>query len=112
MPEIPLHASGFPMAPVKDPQTTLEDLVRLLVDDPDSVTIIPESSGEGVCYQIRVAETDLGKLIGKQGRTAHALRTLIACHAQKIRLLISIDIVAATSLGAPRSDVGEEWDKN
>ena len=77
---------------------TLEHLVRLLVDDPEAVTITSDTSGEGVCFKIRVAEADLGKVIGKQGTTARALRTLVACHAQKVGFLISIDIVAGESL--------------
>ena len=55
----------------------LERLVSLLIDMPRAVRV-GEHGGRGTCnFTVRVADEDLGKLIGRQGRTARALRTLL-----------------------------------
>jgi len=66
---------------------TVKDLVTViaqrLVDNPDSVSVGEVSSGQTMVLELRVAKTDVGKVIGRQGRTAHALRTII--HAASAR---------------------------
>ena len=56
----------------------LKELARLLVDQPDAVEVqeIPSRRGGGV-LELKVAPDDLGKVIGRQGRTARAMRTLL-----------------------------------
>ena len=56
----------------------LKELARLLVDQPDAVEVqeIPNRRGGGV-LELKVAPDDLGKVIGRQGRTARAMRTLL-----------------------------------
>ncbi len=60
---------------------SVKDLVTViaqrLVDKPDSVSVGEISSGQTTVLELRVAKTDVGKVIGRQGRTAHALRTII-----------------------------------
>ena len=60
---------------------SVKDLVTLiakrLVDNPDSVSVGEVSSGQTMVFELRVAKTDIGKVIGRQGRTAQALRTII-----------------------------------
>ena len=53
-------------------------VVQLMVDEPDQVEIEELSGRSGYTYRLRLAETDLGKVIGRQGRTARALRTVLA----------------------------------
>jgi predicted RNA-binding protein YlqC (UPF0109 family) len=66
----------------------LKDLVeyvaKALVDEPEQVNVT-EVEGERVTViELRVAQTDLGKVIGKQGRTARALRTILNANATKL----------------------------
>jgi hypothetical protein len=60
---------------------SVKDLVTViaqrLVDNPDSVSVGEVSSGQTMVLELRVAKTDIGKVIGRQGRTAQALRTII-----------------------------------
>lgn len=60
---------------------SVKDLVTViaqsLVDNPDSVSVGEVSSGQTMVFELRVAKTDIGKVIGRQGRTAQALRTII-----------------------------------
>ena len=61
--------------------TSVKDLVavisRYLVDNPDSVSVGEVSSGQTMVLELRVAKVDVGKVIGREGRTAHALRTIV-----------------------------------
>ncbi|HEX9094012.1 MAG TPA: KH domain-containing protein [Coriobacteriia bacterium] len=51
-------------------------LVRSLVDDPDSATIVEKHNGDDLVFEVTVAPDDVGKLIGRQGRIVKAIRTL------------------------------------
>jgi hypothetical protein len=56
----------------------LEHLVRQMVDVPDEVAVDRVGTSEATLFELRLAEEDLGKVIGRQGRTARAIRTLLA----------------------------------
>lgn len=56
----------------------LEQLVRQMVDVPDEVEIERIETSEATVFELKLAEEDLGKVIGRQGRTARAIRTLLA----------------------------------
>ena len=61
----------------------IEYIVKALVDNPDKV-IVKEIAGEkSIIFELRVGEGDLGKVIGKEGRTAKAIRTIITAAAMK-----------------------------
>jgi len=61
----------------------IEYMARALVDQPDKV-LLKEIAGEKtLIYELRVGEGDLGKIIGKEGRTAKAMRSIIAAAAMK-----------------------------
>jgi predicted RNA-binding protein YlqC (UPF0109 family) len=64
-------------------QQEIGDAVRLLVDDREAVAIEERSTPDGVRFEIRVAADDLGKIIGRQGRTIRALRTLLEARGGK-----------------------------
>ena len=71
----------------------VEYMARALVDDSDSVNVT-EVEGERVTViELRVAPGDLGKVIGKQGRTARALRTILNANATKLRKRAVLEIV-------------------
>ena len=61
----------------------IEYMAKALVDNPDKV-VIKEIAGEKtLIYELRVGEGDLGKIIGKEGRTAKAMRSIISAAAMK-----------------------------
>jgi len=71
----------------------LGEAVRLLVDDREAVEIDERDTPEGVRFEIRVAPTDLGKVIGRQGRTIRALRTLLETRGGKDGVQYWVDIL-------------------
>ena len=71
----------------------IEILVKSLVDDPDQVNISEISGDDAVTYEIRVAEDDMGKVIGKGGKIANALRTVAKAAAMKDKTKVYVEIV-------------------
>jgi predicted RNA-binding protein YlqC (UPF0109 family) len=61
----------------------IEFLARSLVDDPDAVEVEEEEEDGRVYYRLYVADDDMGKVIGKEGRIANALRTLLKVAAAR-----------------------------
>lgn len=61
----------------------LEFVVHALVDEPGAVALAEQTSGATTIYRLQVAPGDIGKVIGKHGRTAHALRLLLAASAAR-----------------------------
>ena len=62
----------------------LENIVKLIVDKPDEVRI-NEIEGEAVCiYELRVGAGDYGKIIGKHGQNANAIRTILSAASAKV----------------------------
>ena len=55
----------------------IEYMARAIVDYPDEVVVTEEDEKDYIVYRLRVAESDMGKVIGKQGRIANAMRTLL-----------------------------------
>ncbi|HEX8152034.1 MAG TPA: KH domain-containing protein [Thermoanaerobaculia bacterium] len=71
----------------------IEFVAKSLVDDPDAVRIRSVEREEITVLELEVAPADLGKVIGRQGRTARAIRTLLAAAGQKTRRRYSLDIL-------------------
>jgi len=71
----------------------IEYIARQLVDDPDAV-VVSEIEGEQTSViELKVAKEDLGKVIGKQGRTARAMRTLLGAVSTKARKRAVLEIL-------------------
>ena len=71
----------------------VEQIARALVDDMDQVNVT-EVEGENVTViELRVGPGDLGKVIGKQGRTARAIRTILNANATKLRRRAVLEII-------------------
>jgi predicted RNA-binding protein YlqC (UPF0109 family) len=71
----------------------VETIARALVDESDSVNVT-EVQGENVTViELRVAPGDLGKVIGKQGRTARAIRTILNANATKLKKRAVLEII-------------------
>lgn len=71
----------------------LETITKSLVDDPDSVSINQIEGESSVVLELRVARDDMGKVIGKQGRIAKAIRTIIKAAAVKEEKRVSVEII-------------------
>ncbi len=71
----------------------LEHLVKALVDDPEQVEVKQVESERMIMLELRVAPEDMGKVIGKQGRIAKAIRTIINAAAIKDNKRVVVEIV-------------------
>jgi predicted RNA-binding protein YlqC (UPF0109 family) len=68
----------------------LEHLVKGIVDNPDDVFVVAKSSPRGEVLEVRVNPEDLGRVIGRSGRTAKALRTLVSALADGRRVRVDV----------------------
>ena len=71
----------------------VEFLAKSLVDHPDEVRTRTHERNDQTVIELEVAPEDLGKIIGRQGRTARAIRTLLAAAGQKSRRRFTLDIL-------------------
>lgn len=71
----------------------LEFLVRALVEDPAAVTVEELEEDGALVYEISVAESDLGRVIGKGGRVANAIRTVAKAAAVRLDRRVVVDIL-------------------
>ena len=71
----------------------LEFVAKSIVDDPDSVRIETERDRRGVMLRLHVAPDDMGKVIGRRGRVAQSIRTLVRATAAKEGAEVNVDIV-------------------
>ena len=71
----------------------VEFLAKSLVDNPDEVRIRTRERDQQTVLELEVAPADLGKVIGRQGRTARAIRTVLAAAGQKSRRRYTLDIL-------------------
>ncbi|HAP36107.1 MAG TPA: RNA-binding protein [Bacteroidetes bacterium] len=71
----------------------LEYVAKHLVDNPDAVLISEEEKDNKIIFKIKVDRTDIGKIIGKQGRTAQSMRVLLSAVAAKLgkRALLEVE---------------------
>jgi predicted RNA-binding protein YlqC (UPF0109 family) len=79
-------------APINPLRAVIEVVVRALVDKPDSVRVTESERRGTTVLELTTAPTDMGKIIGRQGRTAAALRTLLAVTAEKHGKRVQLDI--------------------
>jgi predicted RNA-binding protein YlqC (UPF0109 family) len=88
---------AMPVATEDDSAKNMTDLItemaRALVDIPDSVSVEALKDGDGTVLRLRVAPSDVGKVIGKQGRTARSMRTILGAASMKMKHRYSLDIV-------------------
>jgi predicted RNA-binding protein YlqC (UPF0109 family) len=71
----------------------LEYIVKAIVAEPDAVKITEENSDEGLLIKLEVAPDDKGRVIGRQGRVAQALRMLLRVKAAKEDTRVRLEIV-------------------
>ena len=68
-------------------------MAKNLVDDPEAVTVTEIENDDGKVLELRVAEGDMGKVIGRQGRIAKEIRTIIKTVAQRTGEKVTVEIV-------------------
>ena len=71
----------------------VEYIAKSIVNAPDDVVVTEEESEEGVTIKLQVADDDKGRVIGKQGRIAEAIRSLIRVKAAKAGTRASLEII-------------------
>ena len=71
----------------------LEYLARQLVDEPEAVRVETAEEEDAIVLRLHVAEADVGKVIGRQGRIARALRTVVRASAARERRRVLLEIV-------------------
>lgn len=74
-------------------KSLIEQIAKALVDKPEEVSVAEVAGEKTVVFELRVATNDIGKVIGKQGRTAHAIRTIISAAGSKLGKRCVIEIL-------------------
>ena len=71
----------------------IEYIAKAIVDKPDEVVVTEETDEQGIIFKLQVADEDKGRVIGKQGRVAEAMRTLIRVTAAKQGTRATLQII-------------------
>jgi uncharacterized protein len=79
--------------PNGDMRALVEQIAHALVDAPDQVQVTAVDGDQGTVLELRVAATDLGKVIGKQGRTAKSIRTILGAASMKLKKRYTLEII-------------------
>ncbi len=90
----------------------VETIAKALVENPDRVIVTEQPDQQGSILQLQVAGDDMGKVIGKQGRIAKALRTVVKAAATKQKKKVIVEIVSEDELDvdteAPVEEIPED----
>jgi predicted RNA-binding protein YlqC (UPF0109 family) len=81
------------LVPAPTATAVLDHIVRALVDDPESVSIEGVDGRRGITLEVRVAPGDMGRLIGKRGRTAQSIRAVVRAAASRDGVAVDVDFV-------------------
>jgi uncharacterized protein len=76
-----------------DMRALVEQIAQALVDAPADVQVTPVEDGDATVLELRVAQPDLGKVIGKQGRTAKSIRTILGAASMKLKRRYTLEII-------------------
>lgn len=71
----------------------LETIIKNIVENPDEVTITEKEEENKVIFEVKVAESDMGRIIGKQGKVANSIRTLMRALNSKDKKKVSIEFL-------------------
>jgi predicted RNA-binding protein YlqC (UPF0109 family) len=71
----------------------IEDIAKALVDDPDQVNVTEIEGEQTTVLELRVAQPDIGKVIGKNGRTARSIRTILGAVGMKLHKRFVLEIL-------------------
>lgn len=76
-----------------DPRALMEQVAKALVDQPGQVSVSQVDSDQGAVLELRVAPDDVGKVIGRQGRVARALRNLLGAAGVRANRRFTLEII-------------------
>ena len=93
-----------------DRRLLIEQVVRTIVDFPDQVSVEAEQEHGETVFYLAVAPKDIGKVIGKQGKTARALRSLLDAAAGKLNQRCQLEILEEEDLEPASDTIGAEAD--
>ena len=85
-------------------QELMTEIARALVDEPEAVVIEAVEREESTVLRLRVAPNDVGKVIGKQGRTARSMRTILGAVSMKLHHRYTLDILEEDKSPAPERE--------
>ena len=71
----------------------VEVMAKALVEHPDEVVVTEKKSGRNITVELHVAPTDMGKVIGKQGRIAKAIRSVVKAASSKDNKKVDVEII-------------------
>lgn len=71
----------------------VEVIAKALVDNPDEVVVTEKENGKNIVVELHVAAEDMGKVIGKQGRIAKAIRSVVKAASSKENIKVDVEIV-------------------
>jgi len=71
----------------------IEEIAKALVDKPEEVSVHAIEGEQTTILELKVAQSDLGKVIGKQGRTARSIRTILGAAGMKLRKRFTLEIL-------------------
>ena len=71
----------------------LEVVIKNLVDNPEEVSINEVTEAKSICYEVKVAKNDMGKVIGKQGKMAKAIRSIMKAVAVKEHKKVNVEFL-------------------
>ena len=74
-------------------QDLLKNIVRALVDNQEQIKITPIGRNKAIILELEVAKEDIGKVIGKKGRTAHAIRIILGAASAKTKKRTTLEII-------------------
>jgi predicted RNA-binding protein YlqC (UPF0109 family) len=89
----PAFEKGKKQGGLKDLENFVDYVVRSLVDKPDSVRIDVKEDGDNAQIEINCAKEDMGKVIGKNGKTIMAIRALVSCAGGRIGKRLSVEVI-------------------
>lgn len=84
----------------EDMREMVTQIAQALVDTPDAVVVEALEKGESTALRLHVAPTDVGKVIGKQGRTARSIRTILGAVSMKHHHRYTLDIIEESHNGS------------
>ena len=68
-------------------------VIKNLVDAPEDVSIVEKENEKSICYEVKVAKNDMGKVIGKQGKIAQSIRTVMKAVAGKKDKKVNVEFI-------------------
>ena len=86
-------ADGSAAGSLRELEGFVDYVVKALVDYPDEVNVTTVENGDGTSIQIRCRKEDIGKIVGKRGKTIMAIRSLVSGAAGRQRKRVSVDVL-------------------